>query len=61
MSEYHRDGKGVDLQELSRLSLDTHGSEVVGVYGTLPTDIRTLIFENVFFFSFKRKKKNVVS
>ena len=32
VSEGHRDGEGVVLQELSRLSLDTHRREVVGAY-----------------------------
>ena len=37
--EYHRNGVGEDLQDLSRLSLDTQRREVSGVHCTVPTDI----------------------
>ncbi len=32
---YHKDGEGAVLQELSRMSLDTHRREVSGVHGTI--------------------------
>ena len=39
VNEEWGDGKGVDSEALSLLSLDKHRREVVGVHGTLTTDI----------------------